>query len=310
MTTSRMILCPACESPDSYDWTKVTNVFGHYQVRKCRSCRSAFIWPRPEIEDIEDFYRDSGYKKISIDEFKAAEQDYLPTASEDAIRLISYCQRIAKGKAFLDIGAGAGEFSRAASALGFAVTACEPNANSRMIFREINGFEPIPVMFDSIFASSYQSRYDVALMSQVLEHIENPLAFVKNLYTVLQPDGIAIVAVPHFGSFISRLQGKRDMFLCPPEHLNFFSIVGLQRLFEKNGFSLIAMETVTKLNRAKMCRQLHGGTFAEWSCKGAYQAMRVIDRFRLGTVLNAFWRKETGVQNKGVQRDLSSIIEP
>ena len=51
--------------------------------------------------------------------------------------------------------------------------------------------------------------------------------FAANLSAILVPDGIVAVAVPHFGSLLSRLQGKKDMFICPPEHLNFFSRRGL-----------------------------------------------------------------------------------
>jgi hypothetical protein len=82
------------------------------------------------------------------------------------------------------------------------------------------------------------------------------------------------------------------MFICPPEHLNFFSRRGLIVLFERKGFRAIALETVSKLNCAKI-RTIGGGALrGDWAWKGIYLAMRITDRFRLGTVLNAYLRKE------------------
>ena len=39
----------------------------------------------------------------------------------------------------------------------------------------------------------------MALLSQVLEHMTNPLETVRNLHTVLRPGRIAAIAVPRSG---------------------------------------------------------------------------------------------------------------
>ena len=209
---------------------------GAFLIRRCRACGSAFVWPGPRQEEIAAFYSGARYKNLSTEDFRDLERTYYPTASMDAARLISRCRRLSGGPRLMDVGAGFGEFSKAARDAGFEVTACEPNANSRRIFKEVNGFDPEPDMFDEVFAAKYEGRFDVALASHILEHIIDPKAFVANLSAILVPDGIVAVAVPHFGSLLSRLQGKKDMFICPPEHLNFFSRRGLIALFERSGF--------------------------------------------------------------------------
>ncbi len=44
------------------------------------------------------------------------------------------------------------------------------------------------------------NRFDVVLAHQVFEHIQHPLTFFKNLHRIVQPQGLAILAVPHFTS--------------------------------------------------------------------------------------------------------------
>ncbi len=293
MTEFLTILCPACGSTRTALWAIKVNDAGSYPIRKCSSCGSAFVWPRPRQEEIDDFYLGSRYKNLSTEEFLRLEQTYYPDAAMDASRIIGHCRRLTPGPRLMDVGAGFGEFTQAARNAGFAVTACEPNANSRRIFKQVNGFEPVPDMFDKAFAAANQGQFHAVLASQILEHINDPMAFAANVNAILVPGGIVAVAVPHFGSLLSRLQGKKDMFICPPEHLSFFSRKGLRALFERSGFRTICLETVSKLNRTKIRKAGRGALRGDWAWKGIYQAMRITDRLRAGMVLNAYFRKGT-----------------
>lgn len=288
---SPLPFCPACGSPRTALWQVKTVDAGSFPVRRCRACGSAFVWPRPAPDMIEAFYRGPGYKALSAEDHRALQDTYYPDAAMDASRIIARCRRLAPGPRFLDIGAGFGEFSRAAREAGFEVTACEPNGNSRRIFARVNGFEPIPDMFDEGLAARLAGMFDTALASHLLEHVSDPEAFAANLGTVLAPGGIAAVAVPHFGSLLSRIQGKKDMFICPPEHLNFFTRRGLSALFGRAGFRTIGGETVSKVNRATIRGAARGAFKGDWAWKGIYCGMRITDRLRLGMAINTYVRK-------------------
>ena len=143
MPESPTIPCPACGSMHTALWQIKANDAGSFPIRSCRSCGSAFVWPRPAAgRDRRPSIRGTRYKNLSTEDFRDLERTYYPTASMDAARLISRCRRLAGGPRLMDVGAGFGEFSRAARDAGFEVTACEPNANSRRIFKEVNGFDP------------------------------------------------------------------------------------------------------------------------------------------------------------------------
>ena len=160
-------------------------------------------------------------------------------------------------------------------------------------------------MFDRDLARAYKDRFDIALLSHVLEHANDPEAFVDNLRLVLKDGGIAAVAVPHFGSALSRVQGKRDMFICPPEHLNFFSAIGLVHLFERSGFRILYLETVSKLNRLKIRRIVRSPLLSEWAWRGLYRVLNIADSIGWGMVLNAYFGKQLSFPGSGGSDDSS-----
>jgi SAM-dependent methyltransferase len=189
------------------------------------------------------------------------------------------------------VGAGNGTFSRVAAKYGFEVDAIEPNQNARAVFCEVNGFSPQDRLFDRTFAQQTTCLYDVVLMSQILEHMLRPLDTVQNIHAVLRPGGIAAIAVPHFGSLLSLLQGTNDMFISPPEHLNFFSSRGLTKLFVNNGFSLSLIETMSKTPRRRIEHVARSRLLGAAGWRAAYAAMRLTDLFHAGMFLNAYFQK-------------------
>jgi len=128
----------------------------------------------------------------------------------------------------------------------FKVQACEPNPSCRAVFSELTGFEADPETFNPSIAARYAGRFEVFLMSQVLEHIATLDETLKLIHEILKEGGIAVIAVPHFKSFISILQGKKDMFIIPPVHLNFFSKAGLISLFSRHNFTVLRLETISR----------------------------------------------------------------
>jgi SAM-dependent methyltransferase len=282
--------CPFCGESAGFFFVKREGPQA-YPVFRCPSCRGAFAWPRPEPEDNLEMYQSIGYGPLSVREVEEKEKNYLPSASEDARRIILRCRSLSRGQDFFDVGAGHGDFSKEAYRAGYRVFACEPSPNARAIYNQRLGLSPEAAPFDDDLAREFVGAFDVVLLSQVLEHIPDPGAMVHRIRTVLRGDGVAAVAVPHFGSALSRLQGRRDMYIKPPEHLNYFSPQALVRLFVRSGFRLERFETVSKIPRPYVQRFLRVPLLTDLAWKTSYRAMRVLDSLGFGMVLNAYFRK-------------------
>jgi 2-polyprenyl-3-methyl-5-hydroxy-6-metoxy-1,4-benzoquinol methylase len=285
---SATIPCIYCGAKEvSYYFTK-QNKYGEYPVCQCDACRSAFVWPRPEQSSLADFYRDASYSNLYYEEALSSDSNYYPDSTIDATRIISICRRLSRGRDILDVGAGYGRFSKTAQQSGLRVSACEPNANARKVFSQLNEFEPDSSLFDKQYVERHKAAFDIVLLSQVLEHISNPEEMVRHIYAVLRKEGIAAIAVPHFGSMLSKIQGEKDMYISPPEHLNFFSKRGLVKLFERYGFKLVYLHTVTKMNKKRFAKYGPIST-ALWA--SVYGILKSAELFRMGMVINAYFRK-------------------
>jgi SAM-dependent methyltransferase len=256
--------------------------------------------PRPNPEYLEEYYAGGGsphsrsirsyaaseaYRKVLQDE-----RDY-PNAAIDSTRIAAYCRSLALGNGFLDIGAGYGFFSRAALERGFHVTAIEPSKICRDVCWLMNGLEALPGMLARDFVQANSGSFDVVLMSQVLEHTADVESTVGHLGDLLRPNGIAAIAVPHFGSWLSRLQGKRDMFMVPPEHLNFFSRAGLTKLFERHRLMCCELHTISRIDVSRVSKRIPVPLVGRAASLCTLALLRISDRVNGGMFINAYFRK-------------------
>jgi SAM-dependent methyltransferase len=112
----------------------------------------------------------------------------------------------------LDLGAGQGAVSHALKARGFEVTATDVNTSQ---FRadgipclklDLNGPLPFP-----------DAGFDLVMAVEILEHLESPRAFLREIFRVLRPGGLAVVTTPNITSLPSRIlflaTGWFDLFV-------------------------------------------------------------------------------------------------
>ncbi len=288
--------CLACESAATKFWFEKTNAHGCYPISRCRDCGSAWVYPRPTEAVIARFYEQYNRhpSDLSIDDLFARvlqqERDY-PNSTIDAARFASRCRMLTRGNRFLDVGAGYGFSSRAALDVGFEVTALEPSAVSREIVKKLTNITAEPSMLTREFVAVHERAFDVVLLSQVLEHMLEVEAVIDQLATLLDPSGVLCLAVPHFASAISRLQGKGDMFISPPEHVNFFSRSGLEKLLLRRGFVIVKMETVSRVDVQKKLARLPlkpARNVADRTVRAIFSAM---DAIKTGMFLNVYARR-------------------
>lgn len=87
-----------------------------------------------------------------------------------------------------------------------------------------------------------QSRFDLILMSHVLEHIDDPAAELRAMKEVLKPGGAIFVEVPN-GSGHRHLPIDDNL-----THLHFFSPASLLRMLAAQGLETIAVATDVRLD--------------------------------------------------------------
>lgn len=78
--------------------------------------------------------------------------------------------------------------------------------------------------------------YDVITLFHCLEHLEDPLAALKDARRVLKPGGLLFVEVPNYGSWMRWFWGRYWLPLLIPQHLTHFDRESLSSVVIKAGF--------------------------------------------------------------------------
>lgn len=132
---------------------------------------------------------------------------------ETALRYAS-----AGGRA-LDLGAGTGALAERLQGAGFHVTAADIDnyfeLDSEFIQIDLN---------DPNFDRSLGSGFDLVASVEVIEHLENPTAYLRGIQRLLKPGGVAILTTPNVENVAARikyfLRGEiRAMDKSAPEHI-------------------------------------------------------------------------------------------
>ncbi len=247
--------CIACSSEQIGRWRSKSFAYStgmsgvHFDIYRCRACGTGFLNPPPHDSLLKQVYTYSGHGlSAPADPAEIVERERrFPNSMVDAERIIRTTQRLLKSatKNALDVGSGYGFFTKKLVEHGYRVTSINPGKYENEVFKEMLGYEPISAYFDDF---STDARFDIVLMSQVLEHMKSPLEAIKKVSELLCEGGVFACAVPNFNSFSVKIRGTGDNgCLWIPEHVNYFTKMGLSRLIASCGLKVVHCDFVTRI---------------------------------------------------------------
>ncbi len=247
--------CVACRAEKIRYWRQknfhYTQSASHkeFHIYRCESCGTGFLNRPPAMQWLQSIYQYSGQaltQAITLKEVLAREAEF-PNCKVDAERMSQQAHLFnnSGNDRALDIGSGFGFYTQALRKSGYRTVSINPGKYENEVFRNMNGDEPLGVMFED-----YQSSepFGVVMMSQVLEHLLEPDHAISKVSGLLASGGVLACAVPNYNSFLVKLLGTKDnACLWVPEHVNFFSEHGLKALVERNGFRVAKVEQITRI---------------------------------------------------------------
>jgi len=139
--------------------------------------------------------------------------------------LHSYCEQvinkfIAKDAKVLDIASGTGAMARRLVNNGFVnITANDIDSKSF----EANEINFLSINLDGNFSDSFGvETFDAIVAIEIIEHLENPSAFIRECYKVLKNNGILLITTPNvLGSdSIMQLIKRKELLYFSNEWLN------------------------------------------------------------------------------------------
>ncbi|MBN2057341.1 MAG: class I SAM-dependent methyltransferase [Candidatus Saganbacteria bacterium] len=215
-----------------------------FKVYQCSQCGHIQLLPKPTEEDDKAFYdknlQDKNRnKQIDLEKLQQ-NQRYDTDRHVELIRSLA-----AKDKSILDIGAGYGFFVSALIKSGFKKAKGLEISSER---RELAlGQAPGAILgHDVKEGPEVIGRYDVVTLFHVLEHVADPIAFLKDIKALLKPGGIFICEVPNVRDLLLDNSKEYHDFYWIRAHLNYFDDKGLSFCLKQAGFAIESVRSVQR----------------------------------------------------------------
>lgn len=202
--------------------------FGVYQ---CSECSLVATKPSPRPADFAKYYPKSYYGRR-----KSFTDRLINNSRQRKIKKIAVPQENSiDKKSLLDIGCGDGGFISSLATDGWRVAGTEMAAlGSHEQSASVNICRQ-----ELINCGFAEAEFDIITMWHSLEHLAEPLVYLKEAKRVLKERGVLLLEVPNFNSWQAAIFKNNWFHLDVPRHIFHYDKKSLALILEKNNFKIV-----------------------------------------------------------------------
>jgi SAM-dependent methyltransferase len=259
--------CYACRGTDHVPELEL----GASRLVRCRACGFHLVSPRvPDEVVLERLQRWAREDVLAPERLGESRSD---GARRFLRRELGRIRGLLGGAGrLLDVGCATGALLEEARAEGFEVMGVELGLASSTYARERLG---LPVLTgDFLEARLPEASFDVVTLYEVIEHLLDPLAILREVRRVLRPGGLLALSTPNRASLTGRALGSRWWPInCPEEHIHLFTPGTVREVLRRAGLEVADLRT-SGLDPLTWVRALRGREGGWASCASDRQAVR------------------------------------
>ncbi|KKM13862.1 hypothetical protein LCGC14_1711930 [marine sediment metagenome] len=208
------------------------------QVIHCQTCRFAHQYPIPDPGELAEMYKTSfweDYKPEALQQV-VEQQDWWHMTYTDWLMML-HTHQPGTGN-LLDVGCGYGYFAKSADDMGWLVDGVDisPKAVSYA-----DSVVPTAAFYCRPW-EEHEGRYQVVSVLWLIEHLNDPQAFLAKVRNWLDDDGLFLVVAPNEWTEAQQLADEKaanPRWWIDPTHINYFNFDGMEALLERNGFKVL-----------------------------------------------------------------------
>jgi 2-polyprenyl-3-methyl-5-hydroxy-6-metoxy-1,4-benzoquinol methylase len=171
----------------------------HGDLLECRECGTVQQPALPAGAQLHDLYRD-----MRDEAYLGEETGRRATA----VRLLDLIGPFVPRGRLLDVGCGPGLLLDEARARGYETVGLELSRASAAHARDALGLDVRELALED-FAGDDARDFDVVVLADVIEHLDDPVAGIAQCAALLRPGGVLCVVTPDPSSPTARLAGER-----------------------------------------------------------------------------------------------------
>lgn len=202
-----------------------------YKIIKCKKCSHVQLYPIPKLEDEKKFY-DENLQYKNIGDVGSTKRAYNKMKIDNYRRVELISNLTPKHGSILELGSGHGFFLDAMKK-NYDIVGIEVSKAKRKISKKVTSVKVLDI--DIIQKIPDIGHFDTIVFFQVLEHISNPVNFLKNCKKLLKPTGKIVAEVPNLDDFQLKLNDSYRKFYWQLAHINYFTPKTLKNVFCNSG---------------------------------------------------------------------------
>lgn len=234
------IQCTLCHSETiMYIPNKIRNdTAGIYKMYRCEHCQTHFLYPKPAKPQLQEYYDGTFREEVHSDtyyNYEVLDNVFKKFSPEAKIRVERVADELSSEDEILEIGCSVGYFLATAADRVKAVYGTEWDKKAQQYICDCLKKSNIKV---SDNPEDFNRKFDKIFMFHVLEHIEDPISFVKGLKGILKPEGKIYIEVPNVDDILVKTyecDAFKD-FYYKKAHLYNFNEKGMSYIFEQAGY--------------------------------------------------------------------------
>ncbi|MDZ4730687.1 MAG: class I SAM-dependent methyltransferase [Xanthomonadales bacterium] len=261
--------CPACGQDDA---RSLFQSYDGYPYVECIPCGCWYVPLKVEAELFERFFTENpkAFEVLqrtlegrSTENSRQSNLERIGAYLDELIPLLSGTSPLR----YLDMGCGLGHSLQAAHARGLQATGVESSRECIALSTK-TGFKVFHVSDHGL----QQQQFNLISFWESLEHMVEPATVLQDCLQHLAPNGLLAFSVPNQNSPLVRMQREDCSFVNggydTPGHINLFNPETIERLLDRCGYRLLALDGQYGLDLSELV------SYALGKQRGAYSLLQ------------------------------------
>lgn len=227
MNSFRCLLCEVTGPAERVSDILRDDASGRFRVFRCLTCGHLQLFRLPTMEEETEFYRIDNQARTQTG--KPEMELWRQKTALDTVRRIAWVRSLSSDPcSILDIGCGYGFFVDGLTQLTYQALGIDINEERLELARSTLQGKFLNAQIDEVFIAKHQKSYDIVTVFHVLEHLRQPVAFLRDCTSLLAPGGYLLIEVPNANDALVTENKAYRAFYWQRAHLSYFDATRLE----------------------------------------------------------------------------------